>query len=461
MADPARQQPIAASGPAFVTPRLAEFLVRSRWDDLPDWLRHEAKRALLNFFGTSLGGSRDAATERAASVLARFSGRPEASVVGRTERLDMLNAAFLNAVSGNVFDFDDTHHPTIIHPTAPVGPALFALAETRPISGAELLHAFVLGVEVECRLGNAVSPGHYKRGWHITSTCGVFGAAAAVGKILGLTAEQTVWALGNASAQSAGLVETLGSMAKSIGVGNAARGGILAALLAETGFTGPAEPIAGPRGFTPVMGENANLEAITGRLGETWELASNAYKPYPCGVVLNPVIDATFELRDKVAPRRDRVAEILIEGHPLLRERADRPNVVTGREAQVSAQHSVAVVLIHNAAGVVEYSDSYVTSPDVLALRSKVRVADAPDISVDGARVTVRFDDGGTETAVVTQARGSLARPLTDAEIEAKLRQLARHGCPDLDPSPLIDAVWALDRAADAGAVMALTRPAR
>src|SRR5690606_21770959 len=109
VADPARQQPIAASGPAFVTPRLAEFLVRSRWDDLPDWLRHEAKRALLNFFGTSLGGSRDAATERAASVLARFSGRPEASVVGRTERLDMLNAAFLNAVSGNVFDFDDTH----------------------------------------------------------------------------------------------------------------------------------------------------------------------------------------------------------------------------------------------------------------------------------------------------------------------------------------------------------------
>ena len=139
----------------------------------------------------------------------------------------MLSAAFVNAASGNVFDFDDTHHPTIIHPTAPVAPALFALAESQPMSGAALLHAFVLGVEVECRLGNAVSPWHYRRGWHITSTCGVFGAAAAVAKVLALDAEHIVWALGNASAQSSGLVETLGTMAKSIGVGAAARGGLV------------------------------------------------------------------------------------------------------------------------------------------------------------------------------------------------------------------------------------------
>ena len=204
---------------ARVTGALADFLVSSRWEDVPHDVRHAARRSILNFFGTALGGSRDAAIAGTLAVLDRFSGAREASVIGRRDRLDMLSAAFVNAAGGNVLDFDDTHHPTIIHPTAPVSPALFALAESQPISGAALLHAFVLGVEVECRLGNAVTPWHYRRGWHITSTCGVFGAAAAVAKVLAFDAGHVVWALGNASAQSSGLVETLGTMAKSIGVG--------------------------------------------------------------------------------------------------------------------------------------------------------------------------------------------------------------------------------------------------
>lgn len=433
--------------------------MRSRWEDLPEQVRHEARRSLLNFFGTALGGCRDGATQRAVQVLSLFAGKPEASVIGRSEKLDILGAAFINAVSGNVFDFDDNHHNTIIHPTAPVAPALLALAERQPITGTALLHAFVLGVEVECRLGNAISPGHYKRGWHITSTCGIFGAAAAVAKILGLDADRTVWAIGNASAQSAGLVETLGTMAKSISVGNAARGGILAALLAETGFTAPDEPIAGARGFAQVMGNAPNFAAVTEGLGETWEILANSHKPYPCGVVLNPVIDACFELRARPELSLDRIAHIRVEGHPLLRERTDRPNVTTGREAQVSAQHSVAAVLIHGAASVVQYGDACVNSPDVLALRRKVEVIEAPDIPVEAARVTIALDSGEMLTALVENARGTPKRPLTDAEIEAKVRDLARHGCPDCDPSPLIDAIWSLDRAKDAGAFMALARP--
>ena len=178
-----------------------------------------------------------------------------------------MTAAFLNAASGNVFDFDDTHIPTVIHPTAPVAPALFALAAQRRVSGAELLHAFVLGVEIECRLGNAISPGHYRRGWHITATCGVFGAAAAAGELVGLDTTHMIWALGNASAQSSGLVETLGTMAKSIGVGNAARNGLLAALFAERGFAGPDHPLEGPRGFIPVMGGDCDLAGLTAGLG--------------------------------------------------------------------------------------------------------------------------------------------------------------------------------------------------
>src|SRR5262249_51399232 len=156
---------------------------------------HAAKRSILNLFGTALGGSGDSAVKGVLAVLDRFSGPREATVIGHATRLDMLSAAFVNAASGNVFDFDDTHQLTIIHPTAPVAPALFALAETHAMTGEQLLHAFVLGVEVECRLGNAVSPWHYKRGWHITSTCGVFGAATATAKVLGLDAERTLWTI--------------------------------------------------------------------------------------------------------------------------------------------------------------------------------------------------------------------------------------------------------------------------
>lgn len=448
-----------AAAPQGVTRTLAEFLVRSRWEDVPDRVRHEAKRSLLNIFGTALGGCRDGATERCLRVLSVFAGKPEASVIGRDERLDALSAAFVNAVSANVFDFDDNHHRTIIHPTAPVAPALLALAERRPMTGAELLHAFVLGVEVECRLGNAVSPGHYRRGWHITSTCGVFGAAVAVAKALGLDAERTGWAIGSASSQSAGLVETLGTMAKSVGVGNAARGGLFAALLAEAGLTGPEEPIAGPRGFAHVMGDKPDLAAITDRLGETWEILTNGPKPYPCGVVLNPVLDACFELRERLASSIDRIVKVRVEGHPLLRERTDRPDVTTGREAQVSAQHSVAAVLIHGAAGVAQFQDACVNSPNVLALRRKVEVRDAPGMRVESARVTITLEGGEVLTATVEHGRGTPGRPLTDAEIEAKVRDLTRHGCPDCDPGPLIDAVWALDRATDAGAIMVLARP--
>ena len=332
-----------------VTGTLVDFLVSSRWEDVPDDVRHAAKRSILNFFGTALGGSQDSAVKGVLAVLDRFSGPRGATVIGHATRLDMLGAAFVNAASGNVFDFDDTHHPTIIHPTAPVAPALFALAEARPVTGEELLHAFVLGVEVECRLGNAVSPWHYKRGWHITSTCGVFGAAAAAAKVLGFDAARMLWAIGNASAQSSGLVETLGTMAKSIGVGASARGGLSAAFFAEAGVTGPAEPIAGPRGFTSVMGNER--EPRRHIQGPRRDLGAEGEHPQAVslrGGAVSRHRRLPRSARAEPRPERSmRSRDITVEGHSLLGERTDRPAVTTGREAQVSAQHSVAVALIH------------------------------------------------------------------------------------------------------------------
>src|SRR5437588_1839790 len=154
---------------------LAEFLVASRWRDIPAVVRHEGVRSLLNFVGGALGGCRDEAMNLAARVLAPYFGASQATVIGRRERPDGLNAAFLNAVSANVLEYDDTHLATVIHPAAPVVPGLIALAEQRRVSGAELVHTLILRIEAECRIGLAVMPTHYRRGWHITATCGIFG----------------------------------------------------------------------------------------------------------------------------------------------------------------------------------------------------------------------------------------------------------------------------------------------
>jgi len=428
---------------------LARFLVRTRPEDVPAPARREAVRSILNVIGTALGGSGDEEARRIAAVMLPFSGPAEAALVGRAERADCMTAAFLNALAGNVFDFDDTHPGTIIHPSAPVALPLFALAGRRAMRGSALLHAFTLGAEIACRLGNAVSPAHYSRGWHITTTCGVFGAAAACAASLGLDEDATLSALGHASAQSSGLVETLGTMAKSV-----------AALLAEGGAVGPESPIEGARGFLRVMGEGGDAARVLAGLGETWEIARNTYKPYPCGVVLNPVIEACLALRPLV-PCWEAIASVTVSGNPLLRQRADRPAPGSGRQAQVSAQHAVAVAFIDGRAGVAEFSGARVQGADVLSLGARVALADAPSTAVDGAEVAVTLASGKTLFHRVENARGSLARPLSDAELEDKFRALAATGCPALDPDPLIAALWSLGEAPDAAAVVRLAAPAR
>jgi len=325
---------------AAVTARLARFVADSRWQDIPEGVRHQAKRTLLNGLGAAFGGCRDVAVDHALAVLQPFSGPAEATIIGRSERTDALTAAFVNAVSTNVLDFDDTHHPTIIHPAAPVAPALLALAERARCNGQQFLHALILGIEAECRVGNAVSPWHYAHGWHITSTCGVIGAAVAVGKLLALDAQRMTFAIGLGANQACGLVESLGSMAKSVSVGNAPRNGIVAALLAERGFTAAPATLEGERGFARVMGQDADLSAIGRDLGAVWESAKNTYKPYPCGIVLHPVIAALLELRARHGLRPESVERVTVRGHPLLRQRTDRARPRAGRESRSTAMRA-------------------------------------------------------------------------------------------------------------------------
>ncbi len=428
------QRPSTSSGAAAsesISAAWGNFLARSRWTDIPVSVRHEAKRSLLNFIGTSLGAARHPDLERLVRLIAGVAGPPRATLFGRSERMDILNAAFVNAISGNLLDFDDTHLETVIHPSAPIAPALFALAEERGFSGTELLHAFVLGVEIACRLGNAVSPGHYARGLHITATCGVFGAAAASAKLLALDAAGIAHAIGIAASQSAGLVESLATDAKNFGVGNAARNGLLAALAAEAGCTAAPAAIEGPQGWAHALGDDLKHERLLDGLGETWEIAKNTYKPYPCGIVLHPVIDACFDLRKRHALAAADIAAVTVAGHPLLLARADRP-VHNARDAKISIHHSVAAVFVLGAAGVREFDDPLVMDPAVAAFRARVHAETDPAMPVGAARVSARTSGGKLLSAEVMHARGSLALPMTDAEIAQKLRDLAATGCPSM-----------------------------
>jgi 2-methylcitrate dehydratase PrpD len=438
-----------------VTGTLARYVATTRWEDIPREVRHQAKRSFINLFAVALAGCRTEPVEIALRSLAEFSGGKQATLIGRAERIDALSAAFLNAAAANVHDFCDTHLRTVIHPTAPVAPAVLALAELRKVSGPELLLAFILGNEIQARIGLAISPQHYDKGWHITSTCGVFGAAAASGKLLALNERQLVSALGTASTQSSGLCECLGMPAKSVSVGNAARNGLWSALLADKGFDGPAEPLAGPQGFYNALGDEPNLAAVTDGLGDTFEIMATSYKPYPCGFVIHPVLDCVLDWR-KEHPRAE-VTLVIVRGNPLLAHRTDRPDISTGRESQVSVQHAVAAALARSMAGLEEFTDACVNDPRVQELRRKVEVVRDGAFSTIAAAVEITTADGAVHHLSQTAARGSDVNPMSDPDLEQKLKAAA--ASLNLDATPLIDAVWAFETSTDVSRLAALAVP--
>jgi 2-methylcitrate dehydratase PrpD len=440
-----------------VTESLARHIAATRWDDIPSRVRHQAKRSLINFFAVTLAGCRSRPVETALSSLSEFSGGKQVTLIGRAERIDALSAAFLNAAGANVDDFCDTHTATVIHPTAPVAGALFSHAGLRQVSGSDLLLALILGNEVEARIGLAISPSHYNRGWHITSTCGVFGAATASGKLSKLDERQMVWALGIAATQSAGLCECLGTPAKSVSVGNAARNGLWSALLAEKGFDGPAEPLAGVQGFYHALNEKADLSHITDDWGEDWAIMATCYKPYPSGFVIHPVLDCVLDWR-RDHPSAE-VARVVVRGNPLLSIRANRPDISTGREAQVSVQHAVAAALVKGQAGLDQFSDACVRDPDVLKLRSKVELVRDERFSTVAAAVEITTTDGRTFKLEQPAARGSNANPLSDSDLEQKLRAAASLWNLRYDVAPLIDAIWSVEASTDVSTLVSLTVP--
>jgi 2-methylcitrate dehydratase PrpD len=442
-----------------VTRTLAEFLVEHRYADIPEKVRHEAARSFLNWVGCAVGAARHEAVENALAALAPFSGPAEATVLGRGERLDIMLAALMNGITSHTFDFDDTHLKTVIHPSGPVASAILALAERRPVKGADFLHAFILGVEAECRIGNAVYPPHYDVGWHITGTAGVFGAAAAAGRLLGLTGQQMVWALGIAATQSSGLREMFGTMCKPFHPGNAARNGLLAALLAQRNFTSSGQGIEAKRGFAHVLSTGFRPGEITDRLGESWEISLNTYKPFACGIVEHPIIDGCIRLRNAHGLKADDIESIAVGVHPLVLELTGKKTPQTGLEGKFSVYHSAAVGVVYGAAGEAQYSDAVVRDPKVVALRDRVVASVERGVHEDQARVAIRLKDGRAHETFVEHAVGSLERPMSDSDLEVKFHGLAEGVLARGEADRLIRLCWDIGNLADAGQVARASVP--
>ena len=443
------------------TQSLARFITESRFEALPEALRHEGRRSILNHIGCALGVARDPAVVTALEIMRESSGKAVASVYGQREKLGVMEAAFVNAIASNLLDYDDTHLRTVIHPSAPVAPAVFALAEETGATGAEVLHAFLLGGEVACRIGNAVSPGHYARGWHITASTGVFGAAAAAARLLRLSAEQTADALGIAASQSGSIVENLATAAKNIGVGNAARNGILAARFAARGYRAAPLSIEGPLGWARAMGDEAQVKEITEGLGQRWEIARNTYKPYAAGIVFHAVIDACLELRETLGAMVAQIARVTVAGDALLLARGDRV-VRNERDTRVSIHHCAAIALALGRADVADFEMPAVQDTELAALRAKVVAECDASLPRGAARVTITLADGSTHQATIEHPRGSAERPLSDDELAAKYRANAALGGTTADVEGQIAALWALDSSAYIAPLMALlSNPAR
>ncbi len=451
--------PAAAAAAVTTTPEVtrlvARWLLSSRPENIPAAVQVEAVRSIVNWIGVAVGGSHHETVDIAVATLQPYSGPPKASLFGRSERFDPLRGALINGISSHVLDFDDTHLKTIIHPAGPVAAALFALAEDRKISGAEFVHAFILGTEVECRLGNAIFPSHYEMGWHITGTCGVFGAAAAVGKILGLNEQQMLWALGTAATQSSGLKIMFGTMCKSFHPGRAAENGLLAALLAAKGFTSSEQSMEGKEGYIYAASREHNYDELTKGLGEHYEISLNTYKPFACGIVILPTIDGMLQFRanDKLNPAD--VETIAIRANPQVLKLTGKKTPQTGLEGKFSVYHSAAVALVRGYAGMKEYTDEVVRDPQIIALRDRVQVSVDPSVHEDEVFLTVTTKDGRKLEKHVEHAIGSLGKPMkTNADLEFKFLQLADGVLPKAQAEKLLKSAWGIETMTDAGALV-------
>ncbi|MDI7258507.1 MAG: MmgE/PrpD family protein [Thermodesulfobacteriota bacterium] len=423
-----------------LTQEVAAFIVRTNYQDLPAEAIRIAKRCLIDGTGVILSGSTDQASVILRQYLESIGGKVESAVLGSKLRVPAPAAALANGTSGHAQDFDDTQLSTssdrltglLTHPTTPVLAATFALGEVKGISGIEFLTAFSLGFEVECKMAEAIYPVHYKKGYHTTGTIGAFGAAVASGKILRLSEKQMRYALGIVASMSAGIRANFGTMTKPLHAGRAAENGVVAGHLAKLGFTSDPQVLENPWGFFKILGEGFDLDKISGKLGNPYTIVDPgiSIKPYPSGVLSHPSMNAMLDLVKEHHLHPEDVAEIhLYAGSNILNPlRYALPQ--TALEGKFSLPFCLTSILLRQRAGLREFSDEFVKSPEVQEMMKRVKTILDPEIEAKGyakilSRVEVRLKHGKTLKRESGPYKGGPENPLSQAELYEKFTTCA------------------------------------
>ena len=433
-----------------VTKQLAAFIAALRFEDLPAAVVHEARRGVLDWIGCALAASRHPTIRILLDTFAATGSAPAAPVLGQAGlRIGLLDAPIANGQMGHLLDFDDTHMGgVVLHTSSPLLAALFALAEHRPVSGRDLITAYVAGFEAGVRAGQG-APAHHDGGWHLTGTLGAIAAGAGSARLLGLDATQVTHAIGIATTQAAGMQQNRGTMCKSFHAGKAASSGALAALLAARGFNSSDEILEGKRGFIRIYSTTSAPERIAQGLGEVFEITRNGYKPYACGIVLHPLIDAMIALHDKAGIPANQVDRVELQVHPHAVKITGVDDPKSGLMSKFSINHSASVAFLDGTAGIAQYTDARAGAADVLAFRPKIQVSVVEAFRKDQAHATLVATDGSRVESPVAHASGTVDNPMSDTALERKFMSNATTALDGKRARAVAEHVWALDAVSD------------
>jgi 2-methylcitrate dehydratase PrpD len=441
------------------TRTLLDFVSGTPADELPSDVMHESTRCLIDHLGLAIAGAAEPAAMIAREQCRLLGGEPQARVLGTPHRLRVTDAALVNGISCHALDFDDTHVPTILHPTTPMYAAGTALAEWRGTRGVELLAAHALGYELAARASNALYPEHYDAGWHMTGTTGALASASVAIRLLGLEGVSAMHCLSIAATQAAGHREQFGTMTKPFHAGHAAQAGVLAGLLAAEGFTGAPDPLQGRRGMFAVMSPASTTADLVDGLGERWQILDNGVKPYACGVVIHPAIDAVRDLAVRKGLTAERIDKIRLRVHPLVEELTGKTDPRTGLEGKFSVTFACSIAMLDGRAGEAEFSDTAVHRDDVRALMARIEVMPDPEVPHTQAGATALTGDGETVEIWVDHARGTPGNRLSDDELREKFHGLADDVIGRDQAKRLADAAFSLKTAGGVEKMLELTTP--
>ena len=451
--------------------KVAEFLVKEKYEDLPQETIDKVKEFTLDVIGCIIGASRQPQIKALNTVVGAEGGNPQASVFAHGFKTSLMNAALMNGTMGHAFDFDDDHREGTMHPSVAVFPAVFAIGENRGVSGREFLRSFILGLEIMIRLGESLLGKSYYQGFHPTGTCGVFGAAAAGATALGLDVLHTKYALGIAGSFSAGTQECTGEGAwqKPLQAGHPALGGVLAALLAEQGYIGTGTVFDGPYGLIKALSfkDQYDYGRITDTLGKKWEMTETSIKVHACCRFSSPVADCALDLYNQGVRAKDvkqilaKVGKFSVEMLCYPEERKRKP--ITHVDAQFSLPWAISVAICKNRTGIYEFRGDVLEDPEVLALAQKVTweldpAAEAMYPKAYPSTLVAELNDGRKLTAHVDYPKGDPENPATEEEIIAKFHLLTQDFFDQNKREAIISAVDRLDTMADISELADLLR---